>query len=270
MCRENDTPSDASDAAGDAPVGDGGEHSLHVRLACPQCGGSGMVPWQNLHHLFHCRRCVRWYRLEKSHLSPVPPPPKVFDVQVRSGFSEWRGDRYQGAHRWATVRVWLRSRLQSKRLACAAGIVCLAAAVGLTALLQTSRNAGVSAATERLPDALEERVHLWFDAWLARDEGRMLQLTAPSYDRQLRRWLLRNPAPDRQGDAATKCQVRLTSTAPRAHQSAEIVAEVEIGGMHGPPACLQFKQIWSQASGAWCFVPAFGGTPQGTKRVANR
>ena len=226
------------------PADDGIGQPLRLRLACPQCGGSGMVAWENLDHLFHCRRCAQWYRLDKSRLLPVPPPPKVFDLQVRSGLSEWRDERYEGVHPSAAVRAWLRQLRKSKRPAYWTGLL-LAAASVLAVLLRTPGETALCPTAKPLPDALEERVPLWFDAWFVRDEGQMLQLTAPSYDRQLRRWLSRNPAPNQRDHTTAKCQVRLTSVVPRGNQLGEITAEVEFVDQHGLSVRLPFKQTWS-------------------------
>ena len=81
--------------------GAGGSHGpdTQLKLACPECGAWGMATMQNLHHLFYCRRCRQWYRVEGASFSRVSAPPTVVRLQVRSGLSHWRNDKYNSAAR---------------------------------------------------------------------------------------------------------------------------------------------------------------------------
>jgi hypothetical protein len=109
-----------------------------------------------------------------------------------------------------------------------------------------------------LPNVLEERVPLWINAWFAQDLPRLLRLTEPSHDRQLRRWVSYNPPPDDYdiGDLL-KSEVRLTSIKPRGSQAVEVTAEIIIAGRSGLQKRLLMHQTWRSAAGTWYFVPPF-------------
>lgn len=211
---------------------------------------------ESLHRLFYCRGCSQWYRLEKTELIPAPRPPRVFDLQVRSGLSEWKDDKFQTPIPVRAAQAWVRWFWKPERRLWSAGIAA-AVAVGLTAVLVYAQRSGtIAKAADRLPDALEERVPLWFDAWLAQDVERMLQLTVPSHDRQLRRWLSRSPLADgcTRRDIA-EFRVRLISVALHDNRTASVSSEVVVFTKDGRQLCLPFQQIWVAIHGGWRFVP---------------
>ncbi len=257
MTLQNNVGGKEKDPAGGgaAPAGDSHGPDTQLKLACPECGAWGMATIENLHHLFHCRRCRQWYRVEGASFSRVSAPPTVVRLQVRSGLSHWKNDKYSTAAKRTAAQRFMGCLSAAKRHPWTSGISALAAVLSLVAVLRWTVPPPAAAS---LPGALEDRVPLWFDAWLADDVGRMLRLSAPCYDRQLRRWLVRNPLPDQYDrNDLSNSQVRLTSVTPRGNQWADITAEVRIAGRNGRQDRLVFNQTWCRTAEVWCFVPPF-------------
>jgi hypothetical protein len=242
-------------AGGAAPAGDSRGPDTQLKLACPECGAWGMATMQNLHHVFYCRRCRQWYRVEGSSFSRVSAPPTVVRLQVRSGLSHWRNEKYNSAAKRTAAERCMGWISAAKRRPWTTGISALAAVLCLVAVLRWTASPPAVAC---LPATLEGRVPLWFDAWLADDVARILRLSAPCYDRQVRRWLVRNPVPDQYDrNNLSNSQVRLTSVTPRGNQWADITAEVRIAGRNGRQDRLVFSQTWRRTAEVWCFVPPF-------------
>ncbi len=173
-------------------------------------------------------------------------------MQVRTGFSEWQGDRYRRATPRAAMRTCAERLCRSRYGLWLAG-ACLALLI--LAPIWLLRPAAAPHAAE-LPNVLEERVPIWIDAWFLDDVPRLLRLTVPSCDRQLRGWMLHHPSPSRYDrDDPPKSEVWLTSVKPHGNHSAEVTAEVRIVGSSGRPQRLLVRQTWNRIAETWYFVP---------------
>lgn len=243
----------AAQPTGTASTGVGAATPPQLKLACPKCGGSAMVAWNRLDGHFFCRRCTCWYRVERRGLTPCQPPDAV-QVKVRGSFSEWESTAVSlsrrtvatnetfgtGTKKW---RAW-RVRLS------AAVVVALLVAGGLTWGLRGAANGEVVDAP--LPDALEGRVGLFAEAWLRNDLPKLLQLTPPSQDRTLRRWLTRHVPPVSSNSAGW--EVDSVSITPVNERTADVAIRFAHSGdtAHEP---IKLEQRWFEQDGAWRFTP---------------
>jgi hypothetical protein len=227
--------------------------SHQIKLACPKCGASAMVALKNLDRYFRCRRCAMWFRIAGKSLIEVAAPPDVVDLHVRMGFSDWQDDRYRDEPArdvWLEWRKWLvRSRY---RIAAACGVLFVAVIITVARFKVAAPNLQVD-----FPPALESRVPLWIGAWFSADVGRLTQLTAKSYDRQMRQWVARNPPPgDCDRDSLLESEIKLTSIKMRGKQTADVTAEVRAVDRDGRPKRINVTQTWILANGAWYYAPA--------------
>ena len=67
---------------------DARQRRCELKLACPVCGGSALVPWDRLDSGLFCKRCAKWYRVGPEGLVPTAAPSS-FKVSVRGGSSGW-------------------------------------------------------------------------------------------------------------------------------------------------------------------------------------
>jgi hypothetical protein len=223
-----------------------------LKLACPKCGASGTAPITHLGHYFICKRCEQWYRVEGSSFVAVRKPPAVVDLRVRMGFSDYRGDRYRETRPVAMARR-IGRRLWNLRypLGVAAAVI-VAMLILYFARYRPAKTEQVAA----LPNTLEDRVPVWIDAWVANDVPRLMQLTAPSHDRQLRQWVSHNRPPRQtEGNDGAKSEVNLTSIKPRGKEAAEVVAVLSATDPSGQPQRVTLRQTWISSDGAWYFLP---------------
>ena len=239
--RENASPHGAS------------EHALpQLKLACPQCNAWGVVPTKNLHHYFYCRRCDQWYRMVGASFVRVRKPPLVLELQVRTGMSEWRDDRYRAAGPRAALRRWGRWLVGSKYRLGIAGILL----IGMVLASVPRFRPAAAEEMVALPNDLEGRVPLWINAWFADDFPRLVQLTAPQYDRQLRQWIAHHPPPRKHDQSdLPQADARVTSIKRQGKEAAEIKAEVNVPGADGRSKRLLVQQTWINTAGTWYFVP---------------
>ncbi|MGD0897765.1 MAG: hypothetical protein ABR915_07995 [Thermoguttaceae bacterium] len=225
-----------------------------VRLACPQCGQAVLVSWEKLGRRVYCRRCRQWYRLDRTGLIAAAAPREAIGAAVRSGFSEWRPHLVVWpASRDASMAAAGRAvlRMPGRRMLLALLVVGLA----LAAAAWRWRNAAGPIETA-MPNGLEQRAGRWSEAWLCRDVRQMLQLVEPALDRDLRRWLARNPPPvpgdfRRQGASG----IEVASVRRSADQVAEVTVQILIDLGDGRQQVVSQKQIWRRRGGVWYFAP---------------
>jgi hypothetical protein len=221
-----------------------------------------MVAWKNLHHLFFCRGCRQWYRMDGVRLVPLPhaPPAPPLDLSVRTGFSEWREDRFRPLRRGAWAPRAIR-RLSTRHRRFWLTAISLLLACSMAGVWLVHRTATCAAHNDApLPEKLEDRVLLWREAWTAGNVAQMLRLTEPSRDRQLRRWLSwhRAPLPStvelRMGEARTSLTVEVAAIAMPGPDLAEVTLQLR-PAESGATQLFAIHQFWTRTSGGWCFFP---------------
>ncbi len=232
-----------------------------LRLACPKCGGWKLVAWDNLNHLLHCRNCDQWYRVDSARLAAVPAPaPSELEVAVRSGFSEWVKFQRPALSKSQTLHNFVQ---QSRRWLVEhpgrCGGVGLSMVVFVSVLLwAVFHDRGAEAKEESpLPSGLEARASLLAEAWLAKDTTRMLRLTDPSLDRDLRRWLAYRAPPttveETLLDKRPTCLVQ--SVQPKGSERAEVTVQIDLAPGNDHPRTATMKQWWVCRQSNWYFVP---------------
>jgi hypothetical protein len=237
--------------------------SLAVKLACPKCNATGLIPVRELARALVCNACSSWYRVEPTQLVEIPPPHEVVHVEVRGSMSEYRPHQVTlPDRRRRSIRAIvsdLLSRIDTKGLpwrwlAVAVAVPSLIALV----VLVNSRAPHSTVSENPLPYSLTDRAKLLVDSWLKDDVRQMLRLVEPARDRQFRQWLAAHPAPE----AAAKplsdrtTTIDVASQQPLKPSAMDLVMRVEfLGDAAGAP--LTFKHRWvSDKNGTWYFLPS--------------
>ena len=232
-----------------------------LRLACPKCAGWKFVAWDKLNHLLHCRNCDQWYRVDSSRLAAVPAPaPSDLEVAVRSGFSEWVKFQRPALSESHSLRNFVQ---QGRRWLVEHPGRCggfgLSMVVFVSVLLwAVFHNRGAEAKEESpLPTELEARASLLSEAWLAKDTTRMLRLTDPSHDRDLRRWLANTVPPSMfEETLLDKRPIFIVqSVQPKGNEWAEVTVQIDLAPGDDHPRTAAMKQSWVCRQGNWYFVP---------------
>jgi|GEM_PF-6174598 len=233
---------------------------MKLQLVCQKCGCEGLIPWQQLDRILVCHGCSTWYRLDSRRLVEVEPPAvrnSKIQVEVRSNSSQWREHQVvlTTTRPWrplsfAVLIEWLSATGLAARCIAGAGLLLLA----LLALMVTNREPA-AATIFVMPGGLEERSAVFVQAWLAGDLDRMLQLTEPARDRDLRRWLKKSAAPQQEQTTAiapSVAKVQVSSIKRPDRKSAEVNLRVANAG---PGAELLLKHQWVEKQGVWYFQP---------------
>jgi hypothetical protein len=230
----------------------------YLWLSCPCCSRAGLIRWDQLHRLLHCRACAAWFHSENGgHLQEVPPPNGL-RVGVRSCLSRyeehwaplpgdsllrrsWRGlcDQLDPEVLTALVGPW--------KLGAALGLVAVVALLGLSLWMRPPQE-------KPLPNELEPRLQLFAQAWRTQDMGRMGRLTAP--EGFLARWVQHTPVPAwLQGDPTAE-QVPVTVTiSTLGNETAEVEIQFAPGDSATAAGDLVLKLRWVERDGTWVFLP---------------
>lgn len=219
------------------------------------------MAWDKLSHLLHCRNCDQWYRVDSARLAAVPPPaPSELEVAVRGGFSEWvKFQRPARSESLSLRNFFQRGRRWLAEHPGRCGGFGLSMVVLISVLLWTAfHDRGAEAKEESpLPGELEARASLLSEAWLAKDTARMLRLTDPSHDRDLRRWLAHTVPPTtiEETPLDKRPKVIVQSVLPKGNEWAEVTVQIDLtpGDVH--PRTAAMKQSWVCRQGNWYFVP---------------
>lgn len=231
-----------------------------MEVVCPRCGGRGLVPWDQLDKFLRCRPCAQWYLIDKSGQLVETSHPATMSVQVRSSFGGWQQATVALPQVTApnstpvgAVAGRRRAGLDWSWMAAIGGGV-LTGLLALGLLLKPAPEEEVQAAAP-LPNALEERSVVLAKAWLQKDLVRLLELTEPSRDRDLRRWIAAAP-PDVEmvAMAAESLQFEVQEVKPRNAEVADVKVRIRGSGA-GPGAEHLQSQVWMKRSETWFFAP---------------
>jgi hypothetical protein len=123
----------------------------------------------------------------------------------------------------------------------------------LIALLARSGESPHLSQPSKLPTALEERARMLTAAWLKGDVVVLLKLVEPARDRELRRWLARQPVPTPLPELeAGQLHVAIRS---REQNHALVVSSLASADGAGKATRL-LSTRWSRRGDHWYFVPS--------------
>lgn len=227
-----------------------------LKLACSQCGSSGLIPLTQLSGTLFCASCRVWYRVQRNGLQAVTPSKdERILVAVRTSSSAWR--QHQAVLRaplaWR-VRVWQRALKflgeGRARWALAAALLII---VLFTAICGGMADSQATASSLSLPTGLSERAQLCTQALARRDVALVTSLTDPAMHRALRIWLahakeLPPPVPHDTAVAAT-----VESTTTDAKNADVTVVVVRLTTADGKTS--EIRQQWASTAGCWYFRP---------------
>lgn len=228
--------------------------SGELLVHCPGCRRKGQVPWDRLDRYLYCRNCAAWYRLTRTGvMQHVPDGPPEIQVEVRTHVSAWTKKRIPiaSAKSWWLL-LWGRAKQVPPHIwvGWCAGCAVLLLLAALTNWAPESPPSELAAA---LPKALDERARLLTDAWLKGDIGALLPLVEPARDRELRRWLARQPLPNPPPDLKTQpLQVAIRA---QEQDRAVVVSSLKPPEGAGKPTHL-LSTRWLRRGEHWYFVPS--------------
>ena len=230
---------------------------MELSLTCPQCGSTGLIPWDRLDRVLGCRGCSAFYRVEPLGLVEIDVPGEnEISVEVRAGAGgEWHKHKAILSPE-PTLTERIRDALREFPMTWR-GRVAIAVA-GLVLIWWTTTRFShddVALASTQLPDSLEERATLLAAAVARRDTGLLIQLTDPQQHRALRIWVAHGK------------DVPKSIEADDSELEPEIVSKVATGGspnastirvrLRLPPdgeECILTQQ-WVRRADAWYFRP---------------
>jgi tetratricopeptide (TPR) repeat protein len=243
-----------------------------IRLECPDCGTMGLLDMRNLHKLFRCPGCSRWWRTDPGgRLTAVTDPdPSAVEVEA------WKNTGERNKHRVPmpggtpsnapsrkpggplprkTINAGQRSREGVMEYA-GQWLRAFAATRtgrwmvgGLVLLALTSASLAVSPLI--WPGALKTRGQALARAWLADDIDQMEQLTDATEVAKLRSWLEHHPPPELRGQSPT-VNVAVERNDGR---TADVVVQITAKDKKGQPAHYVFHHRWLEKDGQWYFRP---------------
>ena len=240
-------------------------------LDCWRCG-TGLVLFNDLAglgDLWYCRGCTGWFRTDAAaRLIPVPAPDSLIRQVRPPAISHWREDEAAAAkggpyrlEKWC--RGWageiVPALLQWPR-ARPVTLACWSAGLALLLLVAIvwyrTPSAEVAAQRRPLPAALEDRAVMLADAWLAKDLRRMLRLTDPARDRELRGWLMFTPPPSGSRKAAAKeSKIKVVSVDRPEKGLAAVTLQLEGADEFPSDLKIPLTQTWTCRAGQWYFLP---------------
>ena len=238
-----------------------GRQFCRMEVVCPQCGGRGLVPWDRLDKFLRCRPCAQWYLIDKSGQLVETGHPATMSVQVRSSFGGWQQETVslpqpdaRGTAAEASANAGERAGFDRSWLLAIAGGV-LAGLLAVAFSLRPAPEEQVQAAAP-MPSSLEERALVFAQAWLENDLARLLELTEPSHDRDLRRWTSsERPSAEWASVAAESVEIEVLQIKPRNADVAEVDVRIRATGASGGSKEHAQLQHWTKRNGAWFFTP---------------
>lgn len=226
---------------------------MRLKLACLNCGSSGMIPWNQLDRVLYCRRCGRLYRVEANGLVELEESQRErFTVRVRSNSSEWHDHEAIVERRlsiderfWQVARALTQNRIMQLLATC---VMALLIITGTTTISPVTPPPAV-----QLPAALDERALLFAQALVARDMKTMISLTESSEHRALRIWLAHgSDAPPEFAGAVRGIRWKITSRSETGDAGGPRLVRVRFT-LQGQEFILE--QRWVKKNNQWYFRP---------------
>jgi hypothetical protein len=275
------TPPTGTSAAGAADRPQAGR----IKVACPNCSTTGLIPWDRLDSLLCCAGCWMWFRVGADGQLAAADPPAVTQGTLRL-YSGNGQDRtvHLTPELVAEKRQALRRQRRNERLVfLAAGwrmlkpiLPALVPIVLVAALIYAGMVWWSKPRLAELPQELDQRARLLVESWLKSDIRTLTRLAHRNYQGPTRRWAFEHPAPllPKQFDrhkAAIDVRILRQDEA-----SAEVEAHVDLAVLTGASEPLVMQQRWECLDGTWVFkpgnepaqaVPKTEQTPQIRKRL---
>ena len=203
-----------------------------------------------------------------ARLIPISAPDNQVQLVRPPAISLWReeeaaaakGGRYRlekWCRDWASEIVpalleWPRARPVT--------LACWSTGMALLLLLAIvwyrTPSAEVAAQCRPLPAALEDRAVMLADAWLAKDLRRMLRLTDPSRDRELRGWLMFSPPPSgSRKTEAKESKIKVVSVNRPEKGLAAVTLQLDSTDEFPSDLKIPLTQTWMCRAGQWFFLP---------------
>ena len=225
---------------------------IKLRLRCPHCGSTGLVPLEQLDQMLFCFGCQQRYRVERQRL--VELPGDRVGVQVRTHLSEWQGHEAILTNRRSPLGGWLLQWLIGFLTRGAAPWAALVLSLLIVGDWIALGNRGPEEKPPLvIPDSLVPRAEMFSQALARRDMEVMIRLTDPAQHRALRIWLAHgSDVPPQAGTDQTDLTAKVIVTkANPAGDRVELRVQL---AQDGRPVVLD--QQWAQvAHGAWYFQP---------------
>jgi hypothetical protein len=229
-----------------------------LKLTCPNCKASGLIPWGSLSKLLCCSGCRTWYKAgTMGQLLAVPAPAGAERGTLRAYFADGRERTvpvptappakppwWEGRHGGAAIAVVV--FIFGRRWV---ALLTLLVLIGGGTLLIVRHQAGKP---PPLPTGLEARAGLFVEAWLSRDHAILNRLTDPALDRRLRRWLADHPPQSSPIEFKKRDKAFQTRVLKQDDRMARVEVRVSVPDRVEP---ILFEGDWTARAGTWFFVP---------------